>query len=376
MATEEAAVPPAVAEAVEHAKSAGLRYVNVTHLERGIRRVGSGKGFRYLSPDGKTIKDPAEVARLKKLAIPPAWTDVWISPSPLGHIQAVGRDARGRRQYRYHPDWRTVRDETKYGQLAAFGKVLPAIRRRVQRDLRRKGLPREKVFATVVELLERTMMRVGNEEYARTNQSFGLTTLRGRHVKLAGATLKFQFRGKSGKTHALTVVDRRLAKIVKACQDIPGQELFQFVDETGAPVSVDSADINAYLREISGTELTAKVFRTWAGTVRALAALRAVPADGATKAALVEVVKEVAQQLGNTPAVCRKSYIHPGLIESYERGEFHALVARIAGRAKASRGLSADERLLLAFLAALKRRKAPTLEQALKRSLAKARKAG
>jgi DNA topoisomerase-1 len=372
MAEEISAV---VADALEHAKSAGLRYVNVTPLERGIRRLKSGKGFRYASDDGKAIRDEAELTRIRKLAIPPAWTDVWISPSPLGHIQAVGRDARGRKQYRYHADWRSVRDETKYGQLADFGKALPAIRRRVRRDLGRKGLPREKVLATVVELMEKTMMRVGNEEYARANQSFGLTTLRDRHVKFAGSTLRFQFKGKSGKVHTLTVVDRRLARIVKACQDIPGQDLFQYVDDAGQPVNVGSTDLNAYLREVSGAELSAKIFRTWAGTVRALAALREVPAESATKAALVEVVKQVAEQLGNTPAVCRKSYIHPGLIECYERGELHALVARIAPRARASGGLSADERLLLAFLAALKRRKPASLAQALKRSLEKARKA-
>jgi len=372
----EGEVSAVVADALEHAKSAGLRYVNVTHLERGIRRLKSGKSFRYVTADGKSIQDEAELTRIRKLAIPPAWTDVWISPSPLGHIQAVGRDARGRKQYRYHADWRSVRDETKYGQLADFGKVLPAIRRRVRRDLARKGLPREKVLATVVELMERTMMRVGNEEYARANQSFGLTTLRDRHVKFAGSTLKFQFKGKSGKVHTLTVVDRRLARIVKACQDIPGQDLFQYVDEAGQPVNVGSTDLNAYLREISGADLSAKIFRTWAGSVRALAALREIPADAATKAALVEVIKVVAGQLGNTPAVCRKAYIHPGLIECYERGELHALVARLAPRVRASGGLSADERLLLAFLAALKRRKPASLTQALKRSLEKARKAG
>ena len=364
----EAIVPPAVAEAQEHAESAGLRYVDVSRLERGIRRVPSGKGFRYVSPDGKTIRGADEIARLKKIAIPPAWTDVWISPSPLGHIQAVGRDAKGRRQYRYHADWRTVRDETKYGQLAAFGAMLPKIRRRVQKDLAGKGLGREKVLATVVELLERTMMRVGNEEYARENQSFGLTTLRDRHVRLTGHTIRFRFRGKSGKDHELHVVDRRLARIVKACQDLPGQELFQYIEDGGEPKSVGSADVNAYLREIAGTDVSAKVFRTWAGTVRALEWLRLIPAEAPTKTALVEVVKAVAGQLGNTPAVCRRSYIHPDLIESWEKGEFHAQLARLKPQ-KASRGLSADEKLVLAFLKAWSKRKSRTLAQALKKSL-------
>ena len=227
MAAQEAAVlSQIVMEAVEHARSAGLRYVDVSRLERGIRRVATGTGFRYVDPDGRPIKNAGEIERIRKIAIPPAWTDVWISPSPLGHIQAVGRDAKGRKQYRYHADWRTVRDETKYGQLAEFGKMLPTIRRRVQKDLARKGLPREKVLAAVVELLDRTMMRVGNEEYARANQSFGLTTLRDRHVQLQGHSIRFRFRGKSGKDHEIRVVDRRLARIVKACQDVPGQELF------------------------------------------------------------------------------------------------------------------------------------------------------
>jgi DNA topoisomerase-1 len=357
-------------DAIEHAKSAGLRYIDVSRLEGGIRRVPSGKGFRYVSPEGKTIKDEAEVARIRKIAIPPAWTDVWISPSPLGHIQAMGRDAKGRKQYRYHADWRTVRDETKYGQLAAFGRMLPTIRRRVQRDLGLKGLPREKVLATVVELLDRTMMRVGNEEYARANQSFGLTTLRDRHVKLTGPTIRLRFRGKSGKDHEIHVVDKRLAKIVKACQDVPGQELFQYVEEGGETRSVGSADVNAYLREIAGDDVSAKVFRTWAGTVRALEWLRLVPAEAATKTALVEVVKAVAGQLGNTPAVCRRSYIHPDLIECWEKGEFAAVLARLKPQ-KASRGLSADEKLVLAFLAAWQKRKSRTLAQALKASLRK-----
>ena len=372
--TEETSeISPLVAEAADAARSAGLRYVNVTHLAPGIRRLKRGKGFRYVGPDGRTVSDKAELKRLRALAIPPAWTDVWISPSPLGHIQAVGRDARGRKQYRYHAQWREVRDETKFGQLREFGKVLPQVRRRVEKDLARTGLPREKVLATIVQLLELTMIRVGNEEYARLNQSFGLTTLRGRHVRASGHTVRFRFRGKSGKEHTVTVVDRRLARIVRALQDIPGYELFQFIDPEGETSTVDSSDVNAYLREISGTDLTAKVFRTWAGTVRALTAMRALDPAATTNADLVAVVKDVAAQLGNTPAVCRKSYIHPALIESFGRGEFHKAIARLAPKARAAHGLSADERLTLAFLAYWQRRKAraPSLEQALERSLRK-----
>jgi DNA topoisomerase-1 len=370
-------ISPIVAEAASAAKSAGLRYVNVSHLAAGIRRLARGKTFRYVTPDGKPLKDEAELKRVRALAIPPAWTDVWICPSPLGHIQAMGRDAKGRKQYRYHAQWREVRDETKYGQLVGFAKALPAIRRRVQKDLARPGLPREKVLAAVVSLLELTMIRVGNEEYARTNQSFGLTTLRDRHVRMSGHTVQFKFRGKSGKEHALKVVDRRLARIVKACQDLPGQELFQFLDPDGNVWNVDSGDVNTYLREVSGTDLSAKVFRTWSGTVRALTAVRALDPATATKADLVAVVKDVADQLGNTPAVCRKSYIHPGVIESYERGEFHPAIARLAQKPRALRGLSADERLTLAFLGWWQKKKAraPSLKQALARSVARTRKA-
>jgi len=347
-----------VTDAVDAAKSAGLRYVSPSSLPRGIRRLRRGKGFRYVSPDGAAVGRGAELSRIRSLAIPPAWTDVWICPSPLGHIQAMGRDARGRKQYRYHARWREARDETKFGMLVAFGKVLPKIRRRVRADLARPGLPREKVIAVVVQLLERTTMRIGNEEYARTNQSFGLTTLRNRHVSFPGGALEFQFRGKSGKEHRVRVVDRRLARIVKACQDIPGYELFQYLDADGQRQAVDSADVNAYLREISGAETTAKVFRTWAGTVAALAALRALkPGDAAettsaeTTRMLVEVVKGVAGQLGNTPAICRKCYIHPAVIESFQRNELHERLANLARRSSRKSGLDADERLTLAFLA-------------------------
>jgi len=341
----------------EAARSAGLHYISTSPLPPGIRRVKSGKGFRYVAPDGTTIRAREEIARIRAIVIPPAWTGVWICASPLGHIQAIGRDARGRKQYRYHARWRDVRDENKYGQLVAFAAMLPSIRRRVRRDLARRGLPREKVIAVVVRLLERTMMRIGNEEYARANNSFGLTTLRDRHVTVRGHALELQFRGKGGKEHRLRVVDPRLSRIVKACQDLPGYELFQYLDEEGKRQSVDSADVNAYLREISGAEVSAKVFRTWAGTVRALAAMRALKHEDTTHKKknptarqLVEVVKTVSRQLGNTPAICRKCYIHPALIQSFQRGEFQDRLAVLADHPSAIRGLDADERLTLAFL--------------------------
>ena len=341
----------------EAARSAGLHYIATSPLPPGISRVKSGKGFRYVAPDGTTIHSREEIARIRAIVIPPAWTEVWICTSGLGHIQAIGRDARGRKQYRYHARWRDVRDENKYSQLVAFATMLPSIRRRVRRDLARRGLPREKVIATVVRLLERTMMRIGNEEYARANRSFGLTTLREHHVTIRGHALEFQFRGKSGKEHRLRVVDPRLSRIVKACQDLPGYEVFQYLDEEGKRQSVDSADVNQYLREISGADVSAKVFRTWAGTVRALAAMRAMKRDETSakkktpsQRQLVEVVKTVARQLGNTPAICRKCYIHPALIQSFQRGEFHDRVAELAEHPGTIRGLDADERLTLAFL--------------------------
>jgi DNA topoisomerase-1 len=377
-----------VIEPIHAARSAGLRYVSVSPLGPGISRRKSGQGFSYFDAEGRTIRDRDELGRIRALAIPPAWTEVWVCPSPLGHIQAIGRDARGRRQYRYHPKWREVRDETKYGQLAAFGHVLPAIRRRVRRDLAKKGMPREKVLATVVELLDRTMMRVGNEEYARHNDSYGLTTLRGRHAKVRGEELELRFRGKSGKEHRVKVEDRRLARVIRSLQDLPGQELFQYVGEDGLPSGIDSNDVNAYLREVGGEEISAKVFRTWAGTVRALAALRAIVGAGAmadddaappTKTALartlVEVVKGVATALGNTPAVARKGYIHPGVLETFQRGTLGELLEVIARRPnRRTPALDADERLALAFLSEWQKRekrKPKSLRAALERSVRK-----
>jgi DNA topoisomerase-1 len=255
----------------QSARAAGLRYV--TDRAPGISRRRSGKGFAYRAPDGRTLRDAAARRRIQTLAVPPAWTDVWICPDPSGHLQATGRDARGRKQYRYHPQWREVRDETKFGRLVAFAEGLPALRRRVQEDLARPGLPREKVLAAVVRLLGTTLLRVGNEEYARANQSFGLTTLRDRHAAVEGATVRFCFRGKSGKEVRVDIQDRRLARVVKRCRELPGQELFQYVDDDGQQQSVGSGDVNAYLREVTGEELSAKDFRTWGGTVLALGAL-------------------------------------------------------------------------------------------------------
>jgi DNA topoisomerase-1 len=380
-------VGPGPASPAEDARNAGLRYVSVSPLGKGIARKKSGKGFRYLDADGKTVRDQETLRRIRALAIPPAWTDVWICPSPLGHIQAVGRDARGRRQYRYHARWREVRDETKYGQLAAFGHALPAIRRRVRADLAKAGMPREKVIATIVELLDQTMMRVGNEEYARQNDSYGLTTLRSRHARFPAGVLELRFRGKSGKEHRVRVEDKRIARIVRTLQDLPGQELFQYPDEDGTLTSIDSTDVNAYLREIGGDDISAKVFRTWAGTVRALAALRAIvgapakegegePTKAETARTLVEVVKGVAANLGNTPAVARKGYIHPGVLESFQRGALGETLAAIAARKRGghTRGLDADERLTLAFLAEWQRRqkRASSVAAALERSLRRA----
>ena len=305
----------------DSAEEAGLRYVS--DEMPGVRRKRAGKGWTYLDTDGTRITDPARLAWFKRLAIPPAWTDVWICPSKHGHLQATGRDARGRKVYRYHPRWRTVRDDEKYGRLLDFGKALPRIRRRVDRDLRRRGLPREKVLAAVVALLEKTSIRVGNEEYARENRSFGLTTMRDRHAKVGASKVRFRFRGKSGKQHEVPIIDRRLAGIVRRCQELPGQELFQYLDGDGEQRSVDSADVNAYIRDISGGDFTAKDFRTWRGTVLAAWALKEfeeVDSQAQAKKNVVRAVEQVAGALGNTPAVSRRSYVDPRVIEAYLDG--------------------------------------------------------
>lgn len=306
---------------VQSAKSAGLRYV--TDTRPGIRRQKAGTGIVYFDTNGEAIRDAEVLARIKSLAIPPAWRNVWICPIAHGHVQATGLDAKGRKQYRYHPRWREVRDDTKYDRMLIFARALPAIRRRVERDLSRSGLPREKILATVVRLLETTLIRVGNEEYARQNDSFGLTTMRDRHVDVSGATLKFEFRGKSGITHAIDLTDRRLAKIVKQSQDLPGYELFQYIDENGAGRSIDASDVNTYLKETTGDEFTAKDFRTWAGTVLAAQALQefqAFDSHAQAKRNVVRAIESVAKRLGNTKAVCRKCYIHPAIINRYLDG--------------------------------------------------------
>jgi DNA topoisomerase-1 len=321
------------------AETSGLRYLGDDRA--GISRRKHGNGFAYVAADGTTINDPRTLARIKHLAIPPAWTDIWISPAANGHLQATGRDARGRKQYRYHAAFRAARDKTKYGHTLAFGSALEKIRARVKADIARDGLPREKVVATIVKLLDTTLIRVGNDEYARTNGSFGLTTLRDRHVYIHGDALRFEFRGKSGKTWHLKVHDRRVARIVKSCQDLPGQHLFQYVDENGDHQSLGSHDVNAYLREVTGQEITAKDFRTFAGTVMAATVLlKFKPVDSATeaKANIREAIEEVAGRLGNTPAICRKCYIHPEILSAYLDG------------ALALRRSKSEERAVLGFL--------------------------
>jgi DNA topoisomerase-1 len=298
----------------------GLRYV--TDNISGFRRIKSGKSFCYTDEHGKALRDPEQLARIKSLAIPPAWTNVWICPYPNGHLQATGRDGRGRKQHRYHPRWREVRDETKFARMIAFAKALPAIRKRTGQDLKLRGLPRNKVLATVVKLLEKTFIRVGNDEYERDNKSYGLTTMKDRHVAVNGSTVKFQFRGKGAKQHSLTLEHPRLAKIVRKCQDLPGQELFQYVDD-GRPRDIKSEDVNDYLREITAQDFTAKDFRTWAGTVQAAIALQEFQkfdSKAQAKRNITKAIENVAQQLGNTPTICRKCYIHPAIIESYMEG--------------------------------------------------------
>jgi DNA topoisomerase I len=331
-----ALVPPDASAA-----AAGLRYVNDARLpgisRRGRRRVG------YVDPQGRTVADRNTLARIKSLAVPPAWTKVWICPDPRGHVQATGRDARGRKQYRYHPRWRAVRDEVKYGRLLEFASALPALRDRVATDLQRGGLSREKVLATVVALLEKTLIRVGNEEYARANRSYGLTTLRDGHAKLSATGVRFEFRGKSGVAHSVGVQDARLARIVKACRDLPGYELFQYVGDDGQRCVVGSADVNDYLRQVCGEAFTAKDFRTWAGTVlvaRALANTARPGSAAAGKRAVVQAIGAAAQRLGNTVAVCRKSYVHPAVVEGFLEGD---VIGPPRRSSQSARRLSGDE---------------------------------
>lgn len=342
--------PEVISDPVQSAQAAGLRYVSDT--QPGIRRKKSGKGFTYLGPDGKTIHDSKELNRIRSLAIPPAYTDVWICPSPNGHIQATGRDARGRKQYRYHPRWREVRDETKFGRMLAFSEALPQIRRRLEQDLELQDLPREKVLATVVRLLESTCIRVGNEEYAKANRSFGLTTLQDRHVEVSGSSIRFEFRGKSGKEHKVDINDRRLARIVQRCQDLPGEDLFQYLDDDGVRQSIGSGDVNQYIREISGEEFTAKDFRTWAGTLLAVEALTEIgvwSSQRQAKSNVLRAIDRVAEQLNNTRAVCRKYYVHPAIFETYLAGTL-AEQLQNGTKASAARDLAANEQAVVRLL--------------------------
>ncbi len=322
-----------VTDPVKSAQEAGLRYV--TDQKPGITRKKHGKDFRYCKPDGTTLRDHNELVRVKRLAVPPAWTEVWICPSPNGHLQATGRDARGRKQYRYHTKWREVRDATKYDKMIAFGEALPKIRRRIARDLKQPGMPRTKVLATIVRLLETTLIRVGNDEYAKENRSYGLTTMRNRHVKVRGAKMTFSFRGKSGKQHEIDVEDPRVAKIVRHCRDLPGQEIFAYIDEDGKTQDVTSGDVNDYLREVTGGEdFTAKDFRTWAGTKLAAIALQEFEkfqTKNEAKKNVTKAIEAVAHMLGNTPSICRKCYVHPVVLDTYLGG---TLAETIKQRAK------------------------------------------
>ena len=310
-------------ENIETAKAAGLRYV--AECIEGIQRRRRGTGFVYLSSTDKMVRAGRTLERIRFLVIPPAWENVWICPDSRGHIQAVGRDQRGRRQYLYHAKWREVRDENKYEHMIDFGKALPKIRRRVNRDMHRRGLPREKVLATMIRLLETSLIRVGNEEYARQNHSFGLSTMRDRHVEVKGGTIHFEFRGKSGVEHAVDIEDRRLAQIVKACQHLPGQELFQYVDANNERHAIGSDDVNGYLHAIAGKEFTAKDFRTWAGTILTAITLQKLgrfTSQTQAKKNMLMAIKCVAQRLGNTKAICRKCYIHPAIFDAYLSGKF------------------------------------------------------
>jgi DNA topoisomerase-1 len=366
--------PEAPAEAIQHAESAGLIYV--CDDGPGIGRIGSAKNPRYLDANKRPVTEEHTLARIRRLAIPPAWTEVWICPKENGHLQATGRDARGRKQYRYHPHWRQVRDETKYNRMIEFAKALPKVRRRIRRDLKKEGLPREKVLATVIKILETGLIRVGNDEYARTNKSFGLTTMQDRHVDVNGSTISFQFRGKSGKFHRIDIQDRHLARIVAHCQAIPGQELFQYVGDDGKPHDITSTDVNEYLREITNSDFTAKDFRTWGGTVLAAMALRGLrecPTKTQARKNLVRAIESVAQRLGNTPAICKKCYIHPEIMNSYLDGTMIDTFQKRADELQKVAGLSADESAVLAFLkkrlAAEQRNRRSTLVEKLEASI-------
>jgi DNA topoisomerase-1 len=335
------------------AETAGLEYVN--DQKAGITRSRKGAHFIYTSPSGKIITDPKEIKRINALVIPPAYTDVWICPKANGHIQATGRDAKGRKQYRYHTRWREVSDETKYNKMIAFAQALPLIRKRVNHDLALRGIPKEKVLATVVYLLEVTLIRVGNEEYAQENKSFGLTTLRDHHVDIKGSKIVFKFRGKSAQQHNIMLNDRKLAKIVKRCKDLPGQDLFEYIDESGQPAVISSTDVNHYLKTITNDHFTAKDFRTWAGTVLAVFALQEFQKFDThvqAKKNIVQAIEKVAKKLGNTPSVCRKCYIHPEVLHAYLDGTLLQIMKERAEKelVDALMDLSPEEAAVLAFL--------------------------
>ncbi len=339
------------------ATRAGLHYV--TDGFAGIRRRRSGTGWSYYAPNGARIRDPRTRKRLNALAIPPAWTDVWICPDPNGHIQATARDARGRKQYRYHPSYREMRDRSKFRRMLEFSEVLPILRERVERDLRAGDLTRRQILATVVRLLDKTLIRVGKDEYARANRSFGLTTLRRRHVRVEGALLRFSFRGKSGVEHSVAITEPRLARIIQRCQDLPGQELFQYLDASRKRQTVSSDDVNAYLREITGRDVTAKDFRTWGGTMLAAVELRTMgPASSRREADrnIVRAIDAVSARLGNTRAVCRKYYVHPALVQAYLLGHTAPLSptppSRGPRREQPTAALRRDEVVVLQFLQA------------------------
>ena len=338
-------------EPIVSAKEAGLRYV--TDTKPGITRKKRGKNFVYLQADGKLLRDREELIRIKRLAIPPAWTDIWICPSNNGHLQATGRDVRGRKQYRYHSRWREVRDSTKYDRMMDFAKALPKIRKRVQRDLKRQGLPREKILATLVRLLEKTLIRIGNDEYARDNQSYGLTTMRNRHAKVSGDRSTFEFSGKSHRRHVISVDDPTLAKIVKRCRDLPGYELFQYVDPDGQHQKLHSDDVNQYLREITGEDFSAKDFRTWSGTVMAFLALKQFPKFASSTRAtrnVVQAIEAVSRVLGNTVAVCKKCYIHPAILDSYLNGSWFRNGPRTSKPKRGTSKLRAEEIAVMTLL--------------------------
>ncbi|MEO5722288.1 MAG: DNA topoisomerase IB [Chthoniobacterales bacterium] len=344
-----------VTDPEEAAEDAGLRYVS--DEQPGYTRQKKGKGWDYFDTSGKRITDENRILRINRLAIPPAYQEVWICPTANGHLQATGRDARGRKQYRYHEKWREARDETKYDRIVAFAAALPKIRKQVKKDLALRGLPKEKVLATIISIMERTFIRVGNEEYARENHSYGLTTMRNKHVAVNGSKVRFKFRGKSGVEHAVEVADRRLGRIVKKVQDLPGQEVFGYLDEEGEVRDIKSQDVNEYLQEIAGEDFTAKDFRTWAGTVLAAVALNAVePSETKkeTKANVKNAIAAVAKILGNTPAVCRKCYVHPEVIEAYLSGENIDGLRRKTEEALAENlpDLRAEEAAVMSFLQA------------------------